>query len=255
MRKLFFLLVLLTSVNILYAVSSTEFPDEKFKEGTELYISGKYQEALEIWLFIYNSGFRSANLNYNIGNAFFKLNDIPHAILFYERALLLKPADEDISYNLQVARTFVVDKFVEVPEFFIVTWFNFIALIISSNTWAIISIISFVLFLSLLSVCLFSSVYRIKVITFWCAVVMFLISGSSLAFSLRNKRLVTDSGKAIIMSPQVNGKSSPDASGTDLFLIHEGTKVTVTDNVGNWYEIRLPDGNKGWVTSNSLEKI
>jgi len=84
---------------------------------------------------------------------------------------------------------------------------------------------------------------------------MFLISGSSLAFSLRNKRLVTDSGKAIIMSPQVNGKSSPDASGTDLFLIHEGTKVTVTDNVGNWYEIRLPDGNKGWVTSNSLEKI
>ncbi|MBP7731363.1 MAG: SH3 domain-containing protein [Bacteroidales bacterium] len=254
MRKLFFLLLLLTSVNILYAVN-TEFPDEKFKQGTELYISGKYQEALEIWLSIYNSGFRSANLNYNIGNAFFKMNDIPHAILFYERALLLKPADEDISYNLQVARTFVVDKFVEVPELFFVTWFNFIALIIPSNTWAIISIISFVLFLSLFSVFLFSSAHRVKAITFWCAIVMFLISGSSLAFSLRNKRLVTDSGKAIIVSPQVNGKSSPDISGTDLFLIHEGTKVTVTDSVGNWYEIRLPDGNKGWVTSNSLEKI
>ena len=254
MRKTILLLMLVASVNILQA-ANTKFPDDKFREGTELYTSGKYQEALEIWLSIYNSGFMSANLNYNIGNAFFKINDIPHAILFYERALLLKPADEDINYNLQVARTFVVDKFTEVPELFIVTWFNFISLLAGSNTWAVISIISFVLFLVLLSVYLFSSAHRLKVITFWCAVLLFIISGSSLSFSLRNKRLVTNSGKAIIVSPQVNGKSSPDISGTDLFLIHEGTKVTVTDSVGNWYEIRLPDGNKGWVTSNSLEKI
>jgi len=81
------------------------------------------------------------------------------------------------------------------------------------------------------------------------------ISLTSLAFSFRNRTLVHNNRDAIIFSPLVNGKSSPDESGTDLFVLHEGTKVTVEDEVGEWYEIRLSDGNKGWIPSNSLEKI
>jgi len=230
-------------------------PDEKFRDGVELYSAGKYTEALEVWKSLYNSGYRSAALDYNIANACFKTNDLPGAILFYERALLLKPSGEDIKYNLEVARTMVVDRFNEVPEIFFVTWFNFISLLARTDTWAAVSIITFILFFILLGLYLFSSRYRLKVASFWIAVFMLLISGCTLAFSLRSRYLLNNSGKAIVFCPQVSGRSSPDEGGNELFLIHEGTKVTITDSLKNWYEIRLPDGNKGWVQQECLEKI
>ncbi len=254
MRKPVTILVLILIAGNFLALADDNF-DVKFREGTELYTEGKYQEALEIWLPLYKSGIRSANLNYNIGNAYFKLNKIPEAILFYERAYLLKPADEDINYNLQIARTYTVDKFTEVPEIFLVTWYNFVSLLLSSNSWAIISLSAFVLCLVFLTVYLFTPVYRLKVACFWLSVILLIISLLSVSFSFRNRTLVCKSDRAVIMCPQVNGKSSPDSGGNDLFLIHEGTKVTVTDALGEWNEIRLPDGNKGWIPSDCLEKL
>ncbi len=232
---------------------SQDSPEDKFRKGSEFYSAGDYEKALAQWIELYNTGYRSANLNYNIGNAHFKMNNVPGAILFYERALLLKPADEDINYNLQIARTLVVDRFEEIPKLFFVKWFDFLSLIISSNSWARISIVSFILCLLFLSLYFYTSVYRYKVLGFWLAILLFIISLSSFSFTFRNKSLVYDSSTGIIFSSLVNGKSSPDDSGTDLFVLHEGTKVTVEDEVGQWFEIRLSDGNKGWVPANSLE--
>jgi tetratricopeptide (TPR) repeat protein len=238
-----------------YLSVSQESQQMTFSKGSELFKAGKYQEALDHWLVLYKSGTRSASLDCNIGNAYFKLSNIPGAILYFERALLLKPADEDISYNLQIARTLVVDKFVAIPKIFFVSWYNFISLILSTNLWARISLTSFILFLLLFSLYIYSSRYRYKVIGFWVAIIMLLVSISSVSFSIRNRSLVFDNRQAIIFNPQVNGKSSPDNSGTDLFILHEGTKVTIEDGVGDWYEIRLSDGNKGWVPANCLEKL
>jgi len=253
--RVFYITVLAAIFLTAGIISAQETGEAKFKKGTELFSSGNYKEALDLWVEIYNAGYRSAELSYNIGNAYFKLNNIPAAILFYERAWLLKPADEDISYNLNIARTLIVDRLEEIPELFFVKWYNLVSLILPSNTWARISIISFVICLILLSVYFYSSVYRRKLLGFWLAVLFFLASGVSLALSARNKTLVHDSRKAIVYTPSVNGKSSPDSSGTDLFVLHEGTKVTVEDEVGDWYEVRLSDGNKGWLPANTLEII
>ena len=228
---------------------------DKFYQGVTYYTAGSYKEALQVWTEIYNTGYRSANLDYNIGNAYFKLNNIPSAILFYERAYLLKPEDENINYNLQIARALNVDRFQEIPELFFVKWYNFVSLVLSTNSWAKVSITSFILFLLLLSLYIYSPRHRYKVIGFWFAVFFIIMSLTSLAFTSRNKSLVYDSHKAIIISPVVSGKSSPDKSGNDLFVLHEGTKVTVEDEVGEWYEIRLSDGNKGWVPLNSITII
>jgi tetratricopeptide (TPR) repeat protein len=247
--------VLLFSIIAIEEIKSQDTPDSKFKSGIELYSSGKYNEALGIWVELYNSGIRSSELDYNIASAYYKLNNIPGSLLFYERALLLDPADEDSRYNLQIARRLVVDKFVEIPELFFVSWFNFVSLVLSTNVWAITSIVCFIVFLVLGSIYIYSSRYRLKVIGFWLAILMLLMSIAALSFSLRNRSLVINNQDAIIFSPVVNGKSSPDNSGTDLFVLHEGTKVTVEDEVGNWYEIRLSDGNKGWVPSDCLEKL
>jgi len=251
-KYILFLLLLLLTANLVLA---QEERSEKFKKGVEYYTASNYQEALSEWMDIYNTGYRSAELDYNIGNAYFKLNNVPGAILFFERARLLKPADSNINYNLQISRSLVVDKFEEIPELFFVRWFDLLSLLLSANIWAVISIISFVLFLVLLSVYIYSSRYRIKVMGFWAALLFLILSASSLAFTVRNRSLVYDNKQAVIFAPSVNGKSSPDNSGTDLFILHEGSKVTIEDNVGEWYEIKLSDGNKGWVPSNSLTII
>lgn len=251
LKKRFFLFLLFISL-FLGAAISQDTNRDKFYQGVTYFTAGSYKEALDSWTDIYNTGYRSANLNYNIGNAYFKLNDVPSAILFYERAYLLKPADENINYNLQIARTLIVDRFEEIPELFFIRWYNFISLFLSTNIWAEVSVISFVLFLLLLSLYIYSAKHRHKVIGFMLAMFFLILSLSSFAFTSRNKSLVYDSHKAIISNPLVNGKSSPDNSGTDLFVLHEGTKVSIEDEVGEWYEIRLSDGNKGWVPLNSI---
>lgn len=232
-----------------------ETPDAKFDDAAKLYSEGKFQDAVNKWMDLYNMGFRSAQLDYNIGNAYFKLNNVPGAILFYERAHLLKPADEDIYYNLQIARTMVVDKFTEIPEVFFVNWFNFLSLSLSTNIWAKLSLGAFILFLLFMSVYLYTRKHNLKVSGFWIAVFMLAFSISSFFFASRNETLVFNNPKGIIITPLINGKSSPDNSGTDLFVLHEGTKVAVVDEVGEWFEIRLSDGNKGWVPSNCLTKL
>jgi len=236
-------------------IVAQENSNVKFGKGVTQFSAGDFKGAIEAWNDLYNTGYRSASLAYNMGNAHFKLNNIPSAILFYERAYLLDPADENINYNLQIARTLIVDRFNEIPELFFVRWYHFVALSMQTNTWAKISLTSFILCLLLLSVYIYSSNYRYKIIGFWSAIFLIILSLSSLNFSLKNRTLVYDSHKAIIMTPAVSGKSSPDSSGTDLFVLHEGTRVSVEDHVGDWYDIRLSDGNKGWVPGSALSII
>jgi tetratricopeptide (TPR) repeat protein len=246
------ILILLFFLFFIGTAVSQETNKDKFYQGVTYFTAGSYKEALQAWTEIYNTGYRSASLDYNIGNAYFKLNNIPSAILFYERAYLLKPVDENINYNLQIARTLIIDRFQEIPEVFFVRWYNIVSLILPTNSWAKISITTFILFLLSLSWYIYSSKYRHKIIGFWLGILFFIISITSLAFTIRNKSLVYNSHKAIISSQQVSGKSSPDKSGNDLFILHEGTKVTVEDEVGEWTEIRLSDGNKGWIPANSI---
>src|SRR4030066_447584 len=161
-RNILILLALVLVLPVNKVFSQVE-RSEKFRKGVELYSASNYQEAIEEWLDIYNTGYRSATLNYNIGNAYFKLINVPGAVLFYERALLANPADNSINYNLQITRSLVVDKFEEIPELFFIKWFDFLSLLLSTNTWALVSIISFILFLVLLSVYIYTSKYRLKV--------------------------------------------------------------------------------------------
>jgi tetratricopeptide (TPR) repeat protein len=255
MKLKYILLITILLPAAVLSQSGKVTPESGFREAGALYSAGKYSEALDKWLELYNSGYRSASLDYNIGNTYFKLNNVPGSILYYERALLLKPAGEDIRYNLQIAKTLAVDKFAGIPEIFFITWYNFISLSLSSNTWAAISIASFIFCLLLISLYFYTSRYKNKVLGFWLGIFFLLASGISYSFSSRNRSLVFNNDRAIIFSPVANGKSSPDNSGNDLFVIHEGTKVTVGDKVGEWYEIRLSDGNKGWVPANCLTKL
>jgi len=224
-------------------------------KGNQLYSDGNYEEAINTWEELTESGYEAALIYYNLGNAYFKSNKIAPAILNYEKAKILAPYNKDINYNLELARTYVVDKIDELPEVFYLRWYINIVRVFSSNTWAIITIIAFVIFLVLFSAYLYAKSYSLRKTAFWFGALFILIWLCAFAFSWSGNKLVTDHNKAIIFSPSVTVLSSPDRSGTELFVIHEGTKVTVIDELNEWTEIILSSGTKGWLLSSSIEKI
>lgn len=223
--------------------------------GNKYFTEGEFEKAIQVYEKILGSGFEAADLYYNLGNAYFKSNKLNYAILNYERAILLSPNDEDLQHNLELARTFTVDKIDDLPQFFIRQWHYAFVQLFSTDFWAFLSIITFITFLMLFSLYLYINVFRVKKFSFWLGIVFLFISVSAFVFSYHQKEIVKNHNAAIVFSPVVTVKSSPDETGTDLFVIHEGIKVSIVDSLGNWTEIKLSDGNKGWLLTSAIVRI
>ncbi|MBN2520164.1 MAG: tetratricopeptide repeat protein [Bacteroidales bacterium] len=250
MMKYFAILLL-----VLFPLSVFARHAELFDSANIAYSEKKYEQAALKYEAIILSGYESYEIYYNLGNSYFKLKNLPKAILNYERALLLKPNDEDIKYNLELANANTIDKLEAIPPLFFIVWLNNLAQLTHSNKWALISIICFVVFLILFLVYLFTKKISIKKVSFWVGIITLIISLTSFSLSSRNRNLYLKNNAAIVLAPSVTAKSTPDDTGTDLFVVHEGTKVFVTDKLDIWVEIKLSDGNKGWIKELFIEKI
>jgi SH3-like domain-containing protein len=259
MKRLFgfiFLSIALQPGNNATASSiSRQQAEEAMQTAALSYQEGRFEEALNLYTGVMESGYTSADLYYNVGNCHFKLNAIPNAILWYERALRLEPSDEDILFNLNLARSRIVDKIEEVPKLFFVKWWDQLRDIYGQDGWAVAGLISFGTFILLLLVFLLSSLPWLKRTAFIMGIIVLVISAHTFAFAWQKHRIAVTQPYAIIMTPAVTVKSSPDQSSIDLFVIHEGTRVQVTDQLGEWLEVRIPSGERGWLNENSLERI
>jgi len=240
---------------LMLPAASAQTPEVRFSEANDLYTSGDFSGAAALYRKLYEEGLRSDNLFYNAGNAYFKSGDVASAILFFERARLISPADEDINYNLQIARSRVSDRFEEIPPLFFVRWFDFLSLLTTTNRWAIIAIALFIVSLAAGILFLTKSRARGRVMTFWLSVAALILTLISVSLALRNNSLVNRNSKAVVMCSILTGKSAPGEGGSELFVIHSGTTVTVEESLGDYSEIRLPDGTKGWVKADCIEKI
>jgi tetratricopeptide (TPR) repeat protein len=197
----------------------------------------------------------SAQLYYNLGNAYFRDNQLGQAILNYERALLLDPGDSDIRHNLRFANNRKVDRITPAGDIFISNWFKAIRNLYSSNTWAIIAIISFVLFILLLAAYLFVSVIWIRKTAFYSAIVIFLLMIVFNIFSFSQKREQIRGDTAIVMVGSAGVNASPDDNSNELFELHEGTKVKIKNSDGNWFEIEIDNGSVGWTRKDNIEIV
>lgn len=219
------------------------------------YIRNDFTTAIQIYEMILRTG-ESADIYYNLGNSYYKIGDIAKAILNYERALILKPANKDIRSNLEIARAKTVDKVTDVPELFFITWLKSITNSMGIQSWAIIAISFFLLFI----VSIYFFFFSTKIVarkTFFILALFFLvfcvIANISAAFQ---RRVRLNRMNAIIISPSVTIRSTPNDNGTSLFILHEGRKVFIKDDsMKDWKEIQLEDGNVGWVKKNDLEVI
>jgi tetratricopeptide (TPR) repeat protein len=223
--------------------------------ANQQYNNGDYAGAIANYEKVIETGYESAALYYNLGNAYYKTGELAPAILFYEKAHLLAPNDEDIVFNLELANSHVVDKLEAIPDFFLVQWINTLSMQLSTNQWAIISMVTFGVALLLFLVFLYVSVPLVKRFSFYISMLLVIGAITGFVFSSKEARKLTAHNTAIIFSPTVTVKSSPDESGTDLFLLHEGSKVQLNDSIGNWVEIALSNGNEGWILKEAIRVI
>ena len=229
--------------------------ESTLKEAEEAYAKEDYTQAIELYESVLKSYGESAMVYYNLGNAYYKAGKVAPAILNYERALLLNPGDSDTRFNLQVARQKTVDKIEPIGEFFLTRWIGTVEDVYSADGWAKWGVASFLLFIGCLVLFFFSKWNRLKKIGFFAGICFLLISLVANLFADSQQDKLLHRADAIVFASTVTVKSSPDASGTDLFILHEGTKVTIKSTLGEWSEIQLEDGNVGWMPSKEIEQI
>ncbi|MBO4605230.1 MAG: BatD family protein [Bacteroidales bacterium] len=242
------------------AASSSVIPSEAkeslWTEGVEAYASGDWSAAREAWSAIVAEGQESAALYTNLGSAYFKEGDLSHAILYYEKALKCDPSYDDAKYNLEFAQTFLKDRIETVPEFFVVGWIRALRCSLGSNVWAAVFLVLLAFALGLLLLFLLGRSSAARKTGFFTGLAALLLALMCLGFSLRLRSDYSAKSSAIVVSPVVVVRSAPDNnSGTDLFILHEGTKVKVLDSVGSWNNIELSDGRQGWIVEKEIEII
>ncbi len=226
-----------------------------FTKANEAYAQEKYAEAVELYEQIVNVRYQSAELFFNLGNAYFKLNDIPSAILYYEKAKKIKPNDEDIDFNLKVANTRIVDKIEPVPELFLWQWWRSFYNIFSADAWARLSVVCMILFFVLIGFYLFSKLMSIRKIAFYSGIIVLFFTLFTFMVAYQKYHLLTSQQEAIVFTPTITIKSSPNPNSVDLFVLHEGSKVRIIESLGEWSEIKIANGSVGWLPTSSLKNI
>ena len=251
MKRIYFVMVMMLAAVGLKAQS---IPDKEFAKANFYYNESKYDSALMVYEGIMKGGMVSAPLLYNIGNTYFKMRNYPMAILNYEKALKLDPTDEDIRQNLTIANALITDKIEPLPEFFLAKWWKNLGNTFTANGWAIATLILFGFLLLLLYFYFTARTSGLKKTTFFTGIIVFLLLICSVVIALQKYRYMKSRDEAIIMKPTITVKSSPSSSGVDLFVLHEGTKVTILDTDRDWDKIKIADGSVGWLPSSSSIK-
>ncbi len=249
MKKLLYLFIFFISLS---AFSQNE---ANFEQGKELYKNGKYQQAVDAWMKILDNGEHSAELYFNLGNAQYKLNNIGPSVYYYEKALQLSPNDSDIKNNLAFAENARIDAIEPLPKTIFSKWFHAVSEIFTFNGWAVGAVIFSILFVLFFLLYYFSYSEKRKRLLFTSSLLsIFLLIGSlTMAFLTYND--VKNDQPAIIFSEEIEIKSEPNMGSNAAFTLHEGTKVQITAQDGNWYRIALADGKDGWIPATELKQL
>ena len=219
------------------------------------YQKGNYQQAIRDYEEILKNG-ESAEIYFNLGNAYYRTDNITKAVLNYERARLLSPGDDDINFNLQFARSKTIDKITPQSEMFFVTWYKSLVNFTSVDNWAKTGILCIVMALLLVLLYLFGPQLMLRKVGFFGGLAFFVIFLLSNLFAFQQKQALDNRTGAIIMAPSVNIKKTPAKNSADQFVLHEGTRVDIIDKgMTDWRCIRVGDGREGWIETKAIEEI
>ena len=251
MKKLYFFLFVLSST-IFVAQNSAK---KIFENANNLYKEGKFNEAIIGYKKIEAKDSISAALYYNLGNSYYKLNDVATSIYYYEKTLLMDPLHKDAANNLAFAKRMTIDTIEALPKTFLQRLENKYLQKLSYNEWAKLSVVFSVLGALLFLLFYSTDISKKKRIYFLSSVVSFLLLIVAVGITYHQHQKANNTEYAIIFSPKVNVNNAPTLNSETVFELHEGTKVTVLDNVDNWRKIKLADGKTGWIALENLKML
>ena len=232
-------------------VAAQESYDAWFEQANAAYNEGNYQSALDLYNNIVEAEQESVLLYFNLGNTYYKMGTYPMAIYYYEKALKLDPSNADVKTNLEIANLAIADKIESIPQSFIVKGWNNVKNMFSSDAWATASIISFAILLVALFLFLRARRMGLRKVGFFVGILTLLVLVFSFIFSMEKRNEAMEKNHAIIMTPAVTVKSSPNDGSVDLFVLHEGTKVALLDEADGWNKVRIANGSEGWLPSDA----
>lgn len=257
-RSSFLYLIVQVILLVVLSVSThakTGEPGELFEKANQQYLKNDLGSAIKLYEELVKGDHENAEIYYNLGNAYYKQGNVAAAILNYERAKKLNPNDDDIVFNLKMANLKVTDKMEQVPPLFYEQWWNKIIHSFITDQWAMIGIVLLWMVLVVSVLFLLSKYSAVKRTTFYIGFFLLLFASVSFFFASSRYQESQSSDEGIVFSPSVYIKSSPTEKSTDLFILHEGTKVQLLDKVGEWKKIRLANGNIGWLKENAIQVI
>ena len=248
--KRYTLLILLSLAALMMKAQTQN--EQWFDQANAAYNVGSYDTAVMLYEQILATDMESVPLYYNMGNAYYKMREYPMAIYYYEKALKLDPSNDDVRTNLEIANLAIVDKIEPVPQSFIVKGWNGLKHKLSGDEWAYVSIGAFALLL--VAVYLFLRARRTgwRKLGFFGGIVVFVVLVLSVLFAGQLKQAASKQDQAIVMAPTVTVKSSPNEASVDLFVLHEGTKVSLLDEADGWNKIKIANGSVGWLQADFI---
>lgn len=252
MKQIKNILLLLTLASSIMFAQSVEM---LFEQGNSNYQNEEWESAIDSYSRILNQGYESEALYFNLGNAYFKIGNLGEAILNYERALKLEPGDEDIQFNLKLANARTVDNIKEVPKLFLLEWWDIIVTAFSVSGWALIVLLIYLALLIFIGTFFMSGSISLQRLGIYGGIlsVVFLILFASVFIASYEREASSDYG--VIITSIVNVKASPTEESSDAFVVHEGLKFEIQDQVNKWTKIKLADGKIGWLPQETFEKI
>ena len=249
MRFLFVLALLLG------AHSYAQTPDELFSKANDFYKNGQYSKAIQLYLNIEKKGMESDDLFFNLGNSYYKLNKVAPSIYYYEKALKINPINEDASINLTFAKRMTVDVIEDLPKTFLQRFSSTVVQKLTYDTWAVFAVLASFLSVFLFLLYYFSYSPKQKIFYFNTTIIMVFVMIVTVIFAFSNYNTIQKSRSAIIFSLKSEIKNSPSLDGEAVFELHEGTKVSILDELSNWKKIKLTDGKIGWINAADLKEI
>jgi tetratricopeptide (TPR) repeat protein len=223
-----------------------------FQTANEFYQEGDYQHAVSAYLQVLGQGYQSPAIYYNLGNCYFRMEQIGEAVLYYEKGLKLDPHDPDIQFNLELANLRVVDRIELPPKFFLFSWWDNLKVFYSIGQLTRLVLILFGLAILLIILRLFVRRYRFRSWLISSAIISGVLFFLWLYVLIVRVNEFNNIREGVILSPNVTVLSAPDENSTDMFLLHEGVKVQLDDQREYWVKINLPDGKSGWVKTEDL---
>lgn len=227
-------------------------PDSLFKKGHEAYHAGQFAEAEKAYRQILNAGWNNAAVHYNLGNCYYKQGELGLALLHYEKARERKPGDKEIEHNLKLAQEKRIDRFEQLPQPIFKRAFQSFITLLSPSQWGWGAIGAAGLLLIGLALYFFSGWQRGG---FSLALASLLLLGIAMGSAALHQNYRAKNKPALVMEPAVYVKSGPSSMAEDAFILHEGTKVYLSESYEEWVKLRLSDGKIGWAKKDSFSVI